>query len=213
MFNDISSSKNSTLTAEAWFSEGMTTCLELDIVGNVAGFSYDSNFDYDIYFRVCRILCELLDSDTILEAYLTGNTNSIYALLNEYSGRNDAQSILSSNIQKMTDAMEGGVFTWLNRSQGKTEEEWEAIYGKCYAALKELFAAAYEGKYGRTISTDPILTTYLSCLSMFNFSNTAMILAPPPLLTASTSPTLGSSITVASPFCATKTVNFATIKN
>lgn len=179
MFSDISSSKNGTLTTEAWFCEGMTCCLEQDIVGNASGFNYDLSFDYDIYFRACRILCELLGSDIMLEAYLTGNTDLIYAPLNEYSGRHDAGSVLSSNIQKMSNAMDGGVFTWLDQSRGKTEEEWEAIYSECYAAREELFAAAYEGKYGRAIDTDPILATYLSWLSIFNFSNTAMILAAP----------------------------------
>lgn len=177
MFSDITSSTNGRLTAEVWFCEGMTSCLEQDIVGSAGGFNYDPT--YDTYFRVCRILCELLGSDTMLEAYLTGNTDLIYAPLNEYSGRRDARSVLSSNIQKMSDAMDGGVFTWLDRSQGKSEEECAAIYSEGYAALEELFAAAYEGKYGRAISTDPILTTYLSWFSIFNFSNTAMILAAP----------------------------------
>lgn len=156
-----------------WFQEGMTTIFEM----NIAGRTLTDITYYDTYYRVILILTELLGKDVMREAYLTGNESLIYTKLNEYAGATDSSSLLNSNVEKMTSALIGGVFTWMGKSRGKTTEQWQQDYDASAQKLSELFEKAYVGKYGSDIFENPVLSAYICWLKGFNFLNTTMILS------------------------------------
>lgn len=156
-----------------WFQEGMTSTLENDIAlgGEM------SHTVYDIYYRIISVLTELLGTDIMLEAYLTGNESIIYNQLNKYAGVTNSKMLLNTNAELMTKALTGGIFTWMGKSEGKTEEQWKLEYLKGAAELKDLFGKAYIGKYGSDILENPMLTVYLNWLDSFNFIETTRIMA------------------------------------
>lgn len=158
-----------------WFQEGMTTMFEM----NIADRTLTDITYYDAYYRVILILTELLGKDVMREAYLTGNENLIYTKLNEYAGVTDSSSLLNSNVEKMTSALIGGVFTWMGKSDGKTKEQWQQEYDASAQTLSALFEKAYAGKCGLDISENPLLSVYLAWLKGFNFLGTTMIMSDP----------------------------------
>ncbi|MEA4896177.1 MAG: copper amine oxidase N-terminal domain-containing protein [Oscillospiraceae bacterium] len=116
MFHELCHMFSNITQTNKWFQEGMTTMFEKDIAGKKL---MDITL-YDDYYRVILILTELLGKDLMREAYLTGNESLIYTKLNEYAGVTDSASVLNSNVEKMTSALIGGIFTWMGKSDGKT---------------------------------------------------------------------------------------------
>ncbi len=158
-----------------WFQEGMTTIFEMDIAGKE---TMDLT-SYDAYYRVIFILTELLGKDMMREAYLTGNESPIYTKFNEYAGVTNSATVIKTNVEKMTEALIGGVFTWMNKADGKTKEQWQQQYDEAALILSQLFEKAYTGKHGSAVSDNPLLSTYLAWLQDFNFLGTTIIMSDP----------------------------------
>ncbi len=174
VFHELCHVFSNTQTSK-WFQEGMTATLENDIVlgGEM------SHTIYDIYYRIISVLTELLGTGTMLEAYLTGNESIIFNQLNKYAGVTNSKALLNTNAELMTKALTGGVFTWMGKSEGKTEEQWKSEYVKAAGELRDLFEKAYLGKYGSGISDNPMLSVYLNWLGSFNFIETTRIISDP----------------------------------
>lgn len=169
-------------TTAKWFQEGMTTMLEMDIAERDVMLHLTI---YDAYYRIICILAELIGRDTLLQAYLTGDENILYKQLNQYAGVTNSKAILNANAEQITNALIGGVFTWMGKGGGKTKEQWKTEYSDAAQELSELFEKAYFGKYGSDISGNPLLSAYLSWLKYYSFLGTAMIMANPTLSASS----------------------------
>lgn len=66
------------------------------------------------YYRVVCILTELLGKDVMTQAYLAGNENLIYSMINHYAGVTNSATLINTNVKKMTTALVGGVYTWMD---------------------------------------------------------------------------------------------------
>jgi hypothetical protein len=175
MFHELCHMFSNIPQTSKWFQEGMTTMFEVDIAGSEL-----IHIDlYDVYYRVICILTELLGKDVMREAYLTGSESRIYTLLNGYAGVTDSSALLNSNVEKMTSAMIGGIFTWMEKSGGKTKEQWQQEYDASVQTLSALFEKAYAGKFGSSIYENPLLSVYLAWLRSFTFIGTTRIMSDP----------------------------------
>lgn len=178
MFHELCHMFSNVSTTNDWLQEGMTTVLEMSITGKD-----DTGLVlYDMYYRTCLLLLEVLGEDVMLQAYLTGDESLIYAALNQYAGISNAKSLLCTHVESAKAAMVGGIFTWMGKDQGKSEEVWQEQFDRSTALLAELMEQAYIGRYGTEPSDDPLFTVYLTWLKQFTFFGTMRIVSDPSIV-------------------------------
>lgn len=92
------------LNIPAFLAEGVTEILVNEYF-TTNPFVEDSSYPYEV--TLTKILCEMVGSDKVLEAYTTGNMNVIKDELREYEGTGDANTFINA-ADRVLERLESG---------------------------------------------------------------------------------------------------------
>lgn len=164
-----------------FFSEGMTQLLTIEYVNFIEYYDLNNRIlDYfkenEIYvytenYNLCKILCELLSPQLVLEAYSTSNTALLKKAVIEIIGESDTQKfwdclhICDKQIlnNQLTDEMVNQLFEWV-----------DLIYMKKYGESSMLTPAlrAYYSNLSPSLPTSSLIKFYYNSVVLNEYPGT-----------------------------------------